>query len=310
MIFRFEVKRNIRFKCERRKNLSIELKMICCSYNMKELNAENIKIYLENNEKQFLIFDIPYTKKEKKCIDNFDLKIWSTYDNYGDNDLSDLNDFLIKLGSNSQKRTKRMCDIIKKITKLVISGYQDYCPTAGESYWLTIRVTQSTNEWDIPRWHCDGNYFFKTGERELVSKFATALHGPGTLLIKTTDSQRRNFIDATEEAYRINEDGMSKNHRRFMDNNMLGDMIKPTNYQSVIFISGPREICGIHSEPEIHGPRMFLSIVPGSKKEIIDWHNKRGGGNHSVNDSKDENHSDNNNYVLNKNKYLALKNRD
>ena len=86
---------------------------------------------------------------------------------------------------------------------------------------------------------------------------------------------------------------------------MLGDMIKPTNYQSVIFISGPREICGIHSEPEMHGPRMFLSIVPGSKKEIVDWHNKRGGGNYS----KNSNHIDKNNYVLNKNKYFALKNQ-
>lgn len=262
---------------------------------MKEFDAGNIKKYLESNENQFMIFDMPYTEKEKKCIDNFDLKIELTYNNYGDNDLNDLNIFLIQLGDNNQKKIKRMGQIIKNITKIVLSGY------LMESYWLTIRVTQPTNVWNLPRWHCDGNYFYHANEREIVSKFATSLHGSGTLLMKTSDSQRKDFIDLIEESYQKNNDGMSKEHRKHMNDNISGIAIKPTNYQSVIFISGPREICGIHSEPEMNTPRMFLSIVPGSKNEINKWRNKRGGG-HSYLDNSI--YSD---YVLNKKNYINIR---
>lgn len=268
---------------------------------MTELNSKNIKQYLESDEYQFKIFDIPYTQKEKNCIDSFDLKLHATYDNYGDNNLEDLNNFLIQLGNNSDKKIKTMCNIIKKILKIVMTGYQK------ESYWLTIRVTKPTNDWDLPRWHCDGNYFLKTGERKIVSKFATALQGSGTLLLKTSnDAQRKKFIDISEAAYQVNLDYISEQHREYINNNILGDIIKITNYQSVIFISGPREICGIHSEPEMHTSRMFISIVPGSKKEIEGWHNKKGGGTRNEFEALPRQGSFSN-YISNKKDYLNLK---
>lgn len=40
------------------------------------LTSENIKAYITGSEKQFEIFNIPYTEKEKKYMDRFDLSDW------------------------------------------------------------------------------------------------------------------------------------------------------------------------------------------------------------------------------------------
>jgi len=41
---------------------------------INKLNKTNIKYYLENEPKQFRIFDIPYPEKTKKCLDNFKIE--------------------------------------------------------------------------------------------------------------------------------------------------------------------------------------------------------------------------------------------
>ena len=299
---------------------------------MTEFNPENIKRYLKSKAKQFEIFDMKYyTPEEKECIDNFHfhLKTQLSYNNYGNNNLDDLNEFLIRLGNNSLEQIQTIGNIIKKIIKTVMDGY------GMESYWLAIRVTEPSKDWDLPRWHCDGNYFWRTKERKIVSKFVTVFQGAGTLLLKTSNkSQRKKFIDLTKESYKLYKDDFGKEHRENMNNSILGDIIQPTNYQSVIFFSGPKRICGIHSEPEMHTPRMFLSIVPGSIKEIDGWRNKRGGstkgnpllgestkGNPLLGESTNGNPllggstngnpllggGCNLNYISNKNKYLDLK---
>jgi len=49
-------------------------------------------------------------------------------------------------------------------------------------FWLAIRVTEPNNEFIIPRWHKDGNYF---ASNSITAKFITVLKGPGTLLIRS-----------------------------------------------------------------------------------------------------------------------------
>ncbi len=234
---------------------------------MNTLNSENIKKYLLSNEYQFKIFDIPYAKKEKKCIKKFNLATNIEYNNYGDNDLQDLIDFLKIIGNNSEKKINKMYRIIEKILNIVMRGYQ------AESYWLSIRVTKPINNFDIPRWHCDGNHFTITDERILPSKFATTLIGPGTLLLKTNPLQKNIFRKITEQCLENNTDQLNNEVRLCIDKKKEGTIIIPTKYQSVIFFAGGLRAdgCGIHSEPRMNTSRMFLSILPGSKKEISEW---------------------------------------
>lgn len=242
---------------------------------LEELNAENISSYIESSEKQFKIFNIPYTEKELKCIKTFNLSTYDTYDNYGDNNFEDLDFFLNKIGSNKETKIKKMSKIIKKLTTIVTRGYKK------ESYWLTIRVTHNNTLFDIPRWHCDG-YYIGFEYRDDLSKFATVLKGPGTLFIKTNDEDRNNFISIRndEQKKSIERNGPNVNseddeYRKQMALKIKGDHTQLNNNQAVIFMSGNEKICGIHSEPEMHEPRIFLSIVPGSHEEIDKWKNRR-----------------------------------
>ncbi len=99
-------------------------------------------------------------------------------------------------------------------------------------------------------------------------------------------------------------------YRKKLDKEIEGERIQLKKNQGAIFMARTVEdqlTCGIHSEPPLHEPRLFLSILPGSKNEIIDtmeYYKKRGtiilkGGNF---DYKTK-------YLKYKMKYLALKNK-
>jgi len=229
-----------------------------------ELNSDNIKDFISSDKDQYEIFNINYTSDEKNTINRFNLNEPLEYNNYGDNMLDDLEFFVNKIGDNTPDMIKKMVDIIKKITNIVTSGYE------MESYWLTIRIIEPTSRFNIPRWHCDGNYFHKADERHIVSKFATTLIGKGTLLLNTTPDERKHFFKSEKIAKTLGN-MMSDEYRLYMKDNIRGDIIPLTNTQSVIFLSGDKMRCGIHSEPKIDTMRMFISIAPGSIKEVDGW---------------------------------------
>jgi hypothetical protein len=155
------------------------------------LSSKNIRSYLTSDEKQFKIFDLLTTKKEKDCIDKFDLHTDNVRDFLHfstDTNLDNLEKFMDEIGSNSNDNVIIISNFIKNIINIVMKGYQkkDYC--------LIIKAVPPTNLFDIPRWHCDG---IQRGfdNRDDISKFATVLKGPATLFIKTTPEEREQFIE-------------------------------------------------------------------------------------------------------------------
>jgi hypothetical protein len=210
-------------------------------------------------------------------LDNAD----KTYDNYGDNNLSDLYDFLNTCGKNTPENITILDLVIKNITNIVMNGYE------MPSYWLTIRVSKPTVMWNLPRWHYDGNWFGRTKERTIVSKFATTLKGAGTLLNKTNEDQREHFINIDASCNNLYPDPISIDRRTFMNDNIQGTRTQLKYNEGVIFFAGDKYKSGIHSEPPMNESRFFLSIVPGSKNEVESrfknevesrFKNKTGGG--------------------------------
>jgi len=63
-----------------------------------------------------------------------------------------------------------------------------------EHFWMAIRVTMPNNDYDIPRWHKDGNFFPQNNNETSTSKFVTVMKGPGTLLIKGGISYSKNYV--------------------------------------------------------------------------------------------------------------------
>lgn len=237
-----------------------------------ELTSKNIKKYIKSGEKQFKVFDIKYDDDEKQCIEQFNLSNTISYNNYGDNTFSKLENFLNDVGENNSQNILKLNNLIKKIKEIVMLGYEK------ESFWLTIRVTTVEPFFDIPRWHCDG-YYTGFDRRDDLSKFATVLKGPGTLFIKTDADQRDLFINTRKEELdkskqrntRPNANLEDDMYRSTLNEKLEGVRLQANNDQAAIFMAGDFTTCGIHSEPKKDTWRMFLSIVPGSKEEIQNW---------------------------------------
>jgi len=157
------------------------------------IKTSMIKKYLKDPKKNYLTFDIKYTKKELDYLDNLNItkKITFNYTGNIDNfDNDKLNNFLNDIGDN--ENIDILNKIIHKILVKITSAYQTkYC-------WMTIRVTIPTDEYDEPLeklcfskatlpkksldfldnepiWHKDGN-FFQNPIKETF-KFLTVLKG-------------------------------------------------------------------------------------------------------------------------------------
>lgn len=52
-----------------------------------------------------------------------------------------------------------------------------------EHYWLTIRASRPTHDFDLSRWHTDRRFFNREHECEVYWKLAITLVDPGTLFL-------------------------------------------------------------------------------------------------------------------------------
>lgn len=116
----------------------------------------------------------------------------------------------------------------------------------------------------VPRWHQDGFYFAPFSEQYLKSpivKAAIALKGAGTLFYKLSPIEVEEFHKMRRE-----------NPDRIRLSKFLNDTSKvestPKGSGSV-FIVGPRG--AMHSEPYMTTTRFYMSLLPGSEKQIQEF---------------------------------------
>jgi len=229
-----------------------------------KLNTEKINKYLHSNKYDFKTFSMNYTKPIKKIINRLDLSVDDTFSHFGPiKDIKNLNQFLCHIGTNTQedinKIEKLIIDIIRKVLKAYHKKY----------FWLDIRVTQANNNFNIPRWHKDGNFFLNGKPPEPnTSKFATVLKGPGTLLIKGTLKNNKIYTDHLSNHLNI----ISKKYRSILAEKLADEkVVQVKNTQGVIFFTGgtlPMEKAALHSEPPFDKPRLFISILPSTESNI------------------------------------------
>jgi len=232
-----------------------------------------IKEYLKDPKKNYITFNIKYTNKELEYLDNFNITKAKSFDHYGNIDDFDdkkLDEFLTNIGNN--QNINIISNIIHKLLDKITKGYQT------KQCWMTIRATLPSNEYDIPRWHKDGN-FFNDPDRN-ASKFITILKGPGTIFIKKSkklnDIYYKYFIKKRNE-YNKNKDDYDEkieNKYRKLYINKFKDFKQNQlkTRDGLIFFTGIHKdklINGLlHSEPKKDTPRLFISILPGTESEI------------------------------------------
>jgi hypothetical protein len=213
------------------------------------------------NSKTFKRFTINYSKRQKECLKNFIISEEGTFEHFGPLDLTGLKNFLATIGNNSN-------DCINTIHNLIIQLTKNVCTAYGkDAVWISLRVSLPNDLFDIPRWHCDGEFYGSVNKNERQSKFIISLIGPGTLLSNPPKEVRDKFF-LIRDMRPVNEEKYQEN--RMARYNLLKNekQVKLNNSQAVIFFVGNTETCAIHSEPPIREPRMFLSILPGYKSEI------------------------------------------
>ncbi|ORY04368.1 hypothetical protein BCR34DRAFT_572739 [Clohesyomyces aquaticus] len=166
-----------------------------------------------------------------------------------------------------------------------------FLSSAGvENYWLTIRATRPTHEYDCTRWHTDDIFFDSSGEKDRVGlnqngrsgywKLAGTLLGPPTLFLKDGRRARRAQRTAKKRECEKRGEHTCSSFRclgcleavesvrqtlakKFEDQ----EVVSPAFGEVAFFRLGDSE-GAVHSEPKCDVDRIFINVVPGSELEL------------------------------------------
>ncbi|KAI0972869.1 hypothetical protein F4678DRAFT_31129 [Xylaria arbuscula] len=182
----------------------------------------------------------------------------------------------------------RLTPFLEFVNQVLREHHLDY-------YWLTIRATKATTEFDKPRWHTDDVFFSVRGgglrpvPRENDSnramdlqtdwKLCTTLLGPSTMFIPPEcQAEARKTQRFTRKALATEHDCTSirciacaatsdaVRERLSTDLKPLGKM-QAASGECAFFRIG-QEKGAVHSEPPMDCDRIFVNVVPGKKDEL------------------------------------------
>ncbi len=186
----------------------------------------------------------------------------------------DYENFLIQLeecvrscGNNSEESIEV---IVKKISDAVKGMLLDF---KAESILVMVRVSLPNDAYDIPRWHTDGRYF--TSEEKVYKKVFT-LKGAATRFAKIKDAEEFEKLheqSIENDKHNAVNSGKHKNEdfriREDLDTT-VEEIRSAEPGESVIYLVGDKDAV-IHSEPVMIEPRIFVSVIVGSKDQINEW---------------------------------------
>ncbi|OJD17517.1 hypothetical protein AJ78_02386 [Emergomyces pasteurianus Ep9510] len=161
-------------------------------------------------------------------------------------------------------------------------------------YWLTIKASRGTNEFDMPRWHTDDLFYSKAGfqpktkGQETKWKLAAALIGPGTLFL-TSPNRARSIHNKIKMSVREE----SREHLcapvRCVGCATAAESVRlrlAETFRDHGYVqAGPGECTffrvgddagAVHSEPPYHEDRIFVNVVPGREEELRELMQKWG----------------------------------
>lgn len=239
------------------------------------LTIQNIKKYLKNVSKNHQTYEIKYSKKEQESINNFNITKnteYIYYGNYKEIKKNELKKVLSTGGNNNIEDIIIIEKIIYKLMDKLSKGYKN------EYLQLIVKLISSPPT-HMPMWHRDGDNFLHS--ENLQTKFITTLTGPGTLYFDDKKEinelyEKLNNI-TTKSLDKLTPNKKNSNHEKIFKkfNNEFIKKCKKykihqlQNNEGLIFLVGNKAQGLIHSEPVITTKRIFISIVFGSKEDII-----------------------------------------
>jgi len=149
-------------------------------------------------------------------------------------------------------------------------------------YWITMRATRPTNDFDVPRWHTDRRFFDDEAKEDVTWKLCSTLLGPSTLFLadgpkaRAVQKKTRKAVQKTKAARHdcraircLGCAGMEENVRLELAEKLKAHrVIQPMAGECAFFKVGDQH-GAVHSEPSSsHCDRIFVNVVPGSETEM------------------------------------------
>lgn len=228
-----------------------------------------------SEDKPFVIYDLQLTQKEAESLSMLEVNSTGEYNHYGTVDTlnNEVSIFIEKLGNT--------CDVSAQISKVIMRLLQESVNASKyQSFWIALRASTAHSGFDTPRWHTDGEFYDSNAKQY---KIAIVLKGAQTLFYDLPKENREWFNNLQNHAGIFNEDG-------FLNKELTLDSMEASRKiiasaldnkkaisakfgQGSIFLVGSN-FAAVHSEPPIHEPRLFLSIVLGTKEQIKQLENR------------------------------------
>jgi hypothetical protein len=170
------------------------------------------------------------------------------------------------------------------IIESFLSTSQQDCvgqPTQKNACWFTIRITQPSESFKIPRWHQDGRMFVCDVGQELLvrSKYALTLLGPATLMLQPSENTFRmnetgeaRFLQWRENAERQPEDDEVDQAYDDLREWLAGEFEEAPRIDvgegEIVRFSWGQPDSPLHSEPDLISDRVFMTVLFGSESEL------------------------------------------
>lgn len=138
------------------------------------------------------------------------------------------------------------------------------------AYWLTIRIQdEPTREYDIPRWHQDGGYW-DMGPDEMPYKVGTTFTGPSTLFIEPAKQHLLTYNASYERQAETNHDPEQLQIEKLWLAEQFKNVpvVQAKPGELARWTVGGGDAAVLHSEPPMHGQRVFISVLPGTEAQI------------------------------------------
>ena len=210
-------------------------------------------------EKGFANFDLGLTAEQRLALDKLHVTGTGTYNNYAAPKRETVRD-LTKFFNNVIRDRSQVAGLIETVLD-IRQKIKDTLPC--KSSWMSVRAFQRTPVFNMPRWHQDGIFYTHTGNH---FKIAMALKGPSTLFFTADQDMRTRFNQLRFGAACDDRSNMQPVLNGFVDHFRDDEPAIPTQ-TATLFNVGFQD-AAIHSEPPISEGRLFLSFVPGTRRDI------------------------------------------
>jgi len=202
-------------------------------------------------------FDLSLKPKEVAAFQALQIKGHRIYSNYGDlaDILREVSVFLELLG-NSSETSNIISEAINRLTHDTVRAFNT------ETAWVELRASLPHTAFDIPRWHQDGYHFLP--HRGTQRKVVFTPKGARTLFARFP---RKVQAEIVKRARGIEFDDLKGRAALAQMVESKGSTESASTLQGSIFTAGSKD-AAIHSEPPIRESRLFISVVPGSRKQI------------------------------------------